>query len=75
MGGLSQGRLTVDAVEGRPCLCLQGEVSLANNSGFVQASLDLGTEGCLDAGAFGGFELDVCGNGESYNLHLRTAGA
>jgi hypothetical protein len=52
---------------------LHGEVSLANNGGFVQASLDLGAEGCLDAGAFGGFELDVFGNGESYNLHLRTA--
>ena len=57
---------------GRPCWCLQGEVSLANNGGFVQASLDLGASEVLNAGAYRGFELDVCGNGETYNLHVRT---
>ena len=73
MGGVSQGRLSVEAVLGRPCWCLQGEVSLANNGGFVQASLDLGAGEVLDASAYRGFELDVCGNGETYNLHVRTA--
>lgn len=62
MGGVSQGRLTVDAVVGRPCLCLHGEVSLANNGGFVQARLDMGAEGCLDAGVFGGFEIVAIGH-------------
>ena len=73
MGGASQARLAVAAVAGRPCACLHGEVSLENNGGFVQASLDLAVDGYLDASAFGGFELDVYGNGETYNLHLRTA--
>ena len=73
MGGVSQGRLSVAAVLGRPCWCLQGEVSLANNGGFVQASLDLSVAGFLDAGAYRGIELDACGNGGRYNVPLRTA--
>ena len=73
MGGVSQGRLSVETVLGRPCWCLQGEVSLANNGGFVQASLDLGAGEVLDAGAYRGFELDVCGNGVRHNVPLRTA--
>lgn len=71
MGGVSQGRLVVDTVQGRPCLRLTGDVRLDNNGGFVQASLDLG--GTLDASGYRGIEIDVCGNGETYNLHLRTA--
>ena len=58
---------------GRPCLRLSGEVSLENNGGFVQASLDLSPAGTLDARDYRGIELDVCGNRERYNLHLRTA--
>lgn len=73
MGGVSQGGLVVSHVQGRPCLRMTGRVSLDNNGGFIQASLDLGTEGILDASAYLGFEIDVCGNGETYNLHLRTA--
>jgi len=63
MGGVSQGRLSVDTVEDEPCLCLHGEFSLANNGGFVQASLYLGASEVLDAGAYRGFELAVCGDG------------
>jgi hypothetical protein len=48
-------------------------VSLENNGGFVQAALDLSLDGVLDARGFAGIELDVRGNGETYNLHLRTA--
>ena len=54
MGGVSQGRLSVAAELGRPCLCLQGEVSLANSGGFVQASLDLSVAGFLDSGVYAG---------------------
>jgi hypothetical protein len=73
MGGVSRGDLALADVEGRPCVRLTGEVRLDNNGGFVQASLDLSAEGCLDARDWQGFELDVLGNGERYNLHLRTA--
>jgi hypothetical protein len=33
---------------------------------------DLGDGTGMDASAFTGLELDVLGNGETYNIHLRT---
>jgi len=72
MGGISKADLRVTTVSENPCLRLCGEVHLENNGGFVQASLDLGTHGSLDASSFDGIEIEVCGNNESYNLHLRT---
>jgi hypothetical protein len=73
MGGLSAGGLTLAQVDGRRALCLRGEVSLENNGGFVQAALDLAPRGDLDARAYTGVRLLVRGNGETYNLHLKTA--
>ncbi|GAB1234381.1 CIA30 family protein [Ferrigenium sp. UT5] len=73
MGGISQAALHATMVDGKPCLRLSGEVRLENNGGFVQASLDLGTDGLLDASGFDGIEIEVCGNNDRYNLHLRTA--
>ena len=73
MGGVSSGRLDPAVVAGRPCLRLTGEVSLENSGGFVQASLDLDPAGTLDARGYHGIELDIYGNGQDYNLHLRTA--
>jgi hypothetical protein len=72
MGGVSRGALIPETIDGRPCLRLTGQVSLENNGGFVQAALDLSPDGVLDARNWSGIELDVRGNGESYNLHLRT---
>lgn len=73
MGGLSDGRLQPDTRAGRACLHLTGGVRLERNGGFVQAALDLAPDGTLDASRYHGVELDVYGNGESYNLHLRTS--
>jgi len=74
MGGLSQGALRREMVRGRPALRLTGRVSLANNGGFVQAARDLSPSGGdLDARGYRGLGLIVCGNGETYNLHLRSA--
>lgn len=73
MGGVSSGTLGLDQREGRDCLRLQGEVSLANNGGFIQAALDLAPPGALDASGYDGVELDVYGNGEAYNVHLKTS--
>jgi hypothetical protein len=70
MGGVSSGRLAQDIVAGRPCLHLTGRVSTANSGGFVQMALDLGR---FDASAYAGIVLHVAGNGESYNVHLRTS--
>ncbi len=72
MGGTSSVQLVPAEVCGRTCLRLTGEVSLENNGGFVQASLDMSDKGLLDASKFSGIEVDVLGNYEAYNLHLRT---
>ena len=73
MGGISTGKLTVEEINGRPCLRLRGEVRTENNGGFIQAALVLVPSGVLDASAYGGVELDVYGNGEVYNVHLKTS--
>ncbi|MGB5440164.1 MAG: CIA30 family protein [Gammaproteobacteria bacterium] len=73
MGGVSSGQLTLDNIEGRACLHLRGDVRLENNGGFVQAALDLKGKTPLDATAYRGVQLEVYGNNEVYNLHLRSA--
>lgn len=72
MGGVSSAELTLDSVENRACLRLRGDVSLENNGGFVQAALDLEGTRAADASAYQGILLEVHGNDEMYNLHLRT---
>ncbi len=72
MGGKSSAALVPEVVEGRHCLRLTGAVSLENHGGFVQASIDLCEAGLLDASAYSGIEIEIFGNGEMYNLHLRT---
>lgn len=73
MGGVSTGGISVEEIRGLRCLCLNGEVSLDNNGGFIQASLKLAPEGSLNAGKYEGIRLIFRGNGLSYNLHLKTA--
>ena len=73
MGGVSQGTAAREIVAGRAAIRMRGDVSLANNGGFVQIGLDLAPDGGLfDAGGFDGIEIDVRGNGENYGVHLRT---
>lgn len=74
MGGVSAGRLTRETVAGRPALRLTGRVSLENNGGFIQMARDLAPGGTLDATGWHGFTLDVCGDGQSYGIHLRPEG-
>jgi len=74
MGGVSRGSAARDTVAGRGCIRLQGEVSLKNNGGFIQAALPLRLAGHgLDASGFTGVRLTVRGNGETYYVHLRTS--
>jgi len=76
MGGRSEGTIARQMVDGRRALCLSGDVSLANNGGFVQAILDLTVPADvnpgLDASGFEGVRLLVRGNREIYNLHLKS---
>ncbi|WP_420405934.1 CIA30 family protein [Nisaea sp.] len=73
MGGVSGGTIVREEVAGRMALRMRGEVSLENNGGFLQIALDLAPGGdSIDASGWRGMELEVLGNGEEYNLHLRT---
>jgi hypothetical protein len=73
MGGLSSGGIRRTDRAGVPVTCLQGIVRTENNGGFLQLALELDDELVKQAKAFDGLALDVAGNGESYNVHLRTA--
>lgn len=73
MGGVSSGRATKAEVKGREAMRLQGQVSLDNNGGFVQMAFDLEPDGgAFDASEWSGIWLEVSGNGEEYDLRLRT---
>lgn len=72
MGGVSRGQARQGEVAGRRAMHLTGAVSLDNNGGFVQVAFDLANGAVFDASGYGGIELDVIGNGETYDLRLRT---
>jgi len=72
MGGLSSGSLKKDTIDGKQCIRLRGDVSLKNNGGFIQAALDVDDTPAENASAYQGIMLEVYGNDEEYNLHLRT---
>jgi hypothetical protein len=71
MGGVSTGQAGLDSDGGQSFLRLQGEVSTANNGGFIQARLKL-SERVPEAAQ--GIEMEVRGNGQTYFVHLRTRG-
>lgn len=73
MGGVSNGTMARETVDGRVAIRMRGDVSLENNGGFIQISLDLAPAGdAADASAWTGIEIDVRGAGEEYSLRLRT---
>jgi hypothetical protein len=74
MGGVSTGRMSRETVAGREAIRMTGGVSLDNNGGFLQVALDLAEAGGeVDARSWAGIRLDVFGNDQVYNLHLRTS--
>lgn len=74
MGGVSDATLSHDAVGGAHGLRLTGHVTRDHGGGFVQMAADLGGTGrALDASSYAGVEALIFGNGEDYNIHIRTA--
>lgn len=73
MGGVSTGQIETAVFHGQKATRLTGDVSLENNGGFVQMAFDLnGDRSTMDASAYTGIEIDLRGNGEAYDLRLRT---
>ncbi|MFC1681813.1 CIA30 family protein [Pseudomonadota bacterium] len=73
MGGISDGQLSADVAGSQGCLRLQGNVTLENNGGFVQAALDVNRDVLGAVHEYAGLVLVVQGNSEQYNVHLRTS--
>jgi hypothetical protein len=74
MGGVSEGSAEHRLAAGRPALLLSGTVSLANNGGFIQCSLDLAPDGQdFDASAFTGIAVTLRGDGGAYAINLRSS--
>lgn len=73
MGGVSKGSVTQEIFDGRAAAVLRGNVSLDNNGGFVQMAFDLRVgETPKGDDAWGGLEVTAWGNGEAYDVRLRT---
>jgi len=70
MGGVSTGRITHETLAGTRASRLTGAVSTENKGGFIQIAADLPPD--VDPAAWSGLEVDVIGNGETYDLRLRT---
>ena len=74
MGGVSRGALSIGSKDTEPVARLTGAVCLDNNGGFIQMAFDLAPEGgVMDASGWTGLELTLRGNGETYDIRLRTA--
>lgn len=71
MGGVSSGKAEFLNENGTSFVRLSGDVSTANNGGFIQVRREL--SGGLPAGAQG-IRLLVRGNEQRYFVHLRTSG-
>lgn len=71
MGGVSTGQVAILSEGGEPFARMTGEVSTANNGGFIQMRIDL-TERMAKGAA--GLRLIARGNDQRYFVHLRTGG-
>jgi hypothetical protein len=76
MGGRSDMRVGIEHEDGYPYLSMTGNVSLANNGGFIQARLLLKADSraSFDASRYSGIRLTAKGRGDDYYIFLRTTG-
>lgn len=74
MGGVSKGDMEWAVVQDKRCLRLTGVVSTQNNGGFIQLNRAIDKELAKSFPGYTGIELEVLGNNESYNVHLKQRG-
>ncbi len=73
MGGVSDGTLRFSEENGRYFAHMTGEVSTANNGGFIQFRAGLSFAGQADRGTgLQGVRLMARGDGQTYYIHFRT---
>ncbi|MBB44233.1 MAG: NADH ubiquinone oxidoreductase [Rhodospirillaceae bacterium] len=71
MGGVSNGKLNFFQENGRNCANMSGNVSTANNGGFIQFRKKLKNP---PKKIYEGLKLVARGNNQTYFIHLRTRG-
>ena len=69
MGGLSKGKLSELTEEEISFYRLEGDVSTANNGGFIQFRTSVNLQGTT---TYEGIRIKVRGNNNKYFIHLRT---
>jgi len=73
MGGVSRGKLSFESSDDVDYARLTGNVSTANNGGFIQMRASISMAGLPAGGAcLDGIRILSRGNGETYFVHLRT---
>lgn len=71
MGGQSQGQIVQKQERVGWVTCLQGQVSLENNGGFIQMQFDLSA--IKDIAQFDGLYMTWCGQAPAVAAHLKTS--
>jgi len=74
MGGVSKGDMEWAVVQDKRCLRLTGVVSTQNNGGFIQLNRTVDKDLAKLFPGYTGIALEVLGNNESYNVHLKQRG-
>ena len=73
MGGVSDGQVTLEQDGDMYFARLTGNVSTANNGGFIQLRAGVSfADSEKDGKQLKGVRLNVRGNGETYYIHIRT---
>jgi hypothetical protein len=74
MGGASDATFSPQIIGDKHCIRLQGKVTRDQGGGFIQMARYFGSEDdTIDASSYKGIEIEVYGNNEAYNIHLRTS--
>ena len=68
MGGLSEGKASIESSEGVKFFRLEGNVSTENNGGFIQCRANVN----LKTKDISGVRIKIKGNGDEYYVHLRV---
>ena len=73
MGGVSDGKVTLEQDEGMYYARLTGNVSTKNYGGFIQLRTGISFANSEQGGKnLQGVRINVRGNGENYNIHIVT---
>ena len=73
MGGVSDGKVTLEQDEGMYYARLTGNVSTKNYGGFIQLRAGISFANSEQGGKnLQGVRINVRGNGENYNIHIVT---